>query len=99
MIMNNEGVVWKRHPLHPHIEASTEGCIRLSGRVINPYVYNGLLKIKISRKIKLNAARLVLCCFVGIPSSEELHKFTVGYIDDDPLNIKPDNLYWKQILP
>lgn len=88
-------IEWKKHPQYPQIETSNTGLIRISGEIIKPRVWDGLLKITLQwSKKKLYAALIILQCWDTCPG--ELTHYTVGYIDDNPNNLKPTNLYWKK---
>lgn len=87
-------VIWKTHPLYPHIQTSSEGKIKVSGEIVKPKVWDGLLKVTLQYgKKRLYAALLILQCWEACPG--KLSDYTVGYIDDDVNNLKPENLYWK----
>lgn len=90
----NPSIVWRKHPLYPHVEASSNGQIRVSGEIVRPKVWDGLLKITLQygRK-RLYAALLILQCWDECPGKPT--DYTVGYIDDNINNLKPANLYWK----
>lgn len=94
MSFSNE-IEWKRHPTYPQIETSDTGLIKISGEIIKPRVWDGLLKITLQwSKKKLYAALIILQCWDTCPG--ELTHYTVGYIDDNPNNLRPNNLYWKK---
>jgi hypothetical protein len=86
---------WRRHPTYPHIETSSTGLIKISGEIVKPRVWDGLLKITLQwSKKTLYAALIILQCWEPCPG--DMIHYTVGYIDGDPSNLKPSNLYWKK---
>lgn len=90
----NPEVTWKKHPLYRFVETSSKGQIKVSGEIVKPRVWDGLLKITLQYgKKRLYAALLILQCWEPCPG--KLNDYVVGYIDDDPNNLKPTNLYWK----
>lgn len=90
----NPEVTWKKHPMYPFVESSSNGQIKVSGELVKPRVWDGLLKVTLQYgKKRLYAALLILQCWEPCPG--KLTDYTVGYIDDNVNNLKPSNLYWK----
>lgn len=85
---------WRVHPVFQEIECSTDGQIRVSGKIVQPEDINGVLKIRLSRKRKLNAALLILNTFKPIPKDGNyVHRFR----NDDYKDLRIANLYWYRL--
>lgn len=92
---NSDLYEWRKHPIYPEIECSTEGEVRVSGKIIKPTEWDGKLKISISRKKKLYAAQLILTAFKPMPTDG---KYAVGFRDCDYTNLSVLNLYWHRLI-
>ena len=87
---------WRVHPVHPEIECSTSGQIRVSGKIIKPIEWDGKLKVNISRKRKLDAANLILTTFRPIP--DDGGEYVVRFRNEDYSDLRVSNLYWYKLL-
>ena len=88
---------WRVHPLHPEIECSTEGEVKINGTLISPKIYKGYKTykyVKGKKTIDINIPIMVLSCYVDMP---KVGKWTVGYRDENPDNTRINNLYWRKI--
>ena len=88
---------WRVHPVHPQIECSTEGEIRIGDVIKEPIFHNGRKIIKITKNKKIfdfDVAQNVLRTYVPMPESGN---WTVGFRDNNPKNCRINNLYWRKI--
>ena len=86
---------WRVHPSYPFIECSTEGDIKINGEIRVPKNYNGYKTIKYVRGKKtydIDVAMAVLSAFKQMPDDGV---YTVGFRDENPDNVRIQNLYWK----
>lgn len=89
---------WRVHPLHPQIECSTEGDIRINGSVLYPKIYRGYKTIKYVRGKKtmdIDVASTVLSTYRPKPTDGE---YIVGFRDENPMNTRINNLYWRRTI-
>lgn len=86
---------WRVHPNYPYIECSTDGQIRVSGTIVKPQEWDGKLKISCSRKMKLDAAQLILTTFRPMPTEG---KYVVRFRNEDYKDLRVSNLYWYKLL-
>lgn len=92
----SEEKLWIRHPKYTFIEISEDGEIRMSGKIVKPYIYDGLPRVKFRYgKIRIQAALLVLQAWSPCPGDPKYYR--IGYYDGNPLNISPFNLYWYSV--
>lgn len=88
---------WRVHPLHPEIECSTEGEVKINGSLIAPKTYRGYKTYKYVRGKKtydIDIPIMVLSTYVPMPKEG---KWTVGYRDENPDNTRINNLYWRKL--
>ena len=81
---------WKAYPNDPRILLSTNGFVQFDGEFIKPTIAHGLVVVIIERKTK-TLGKMILETFKPMPGSKS---FICKYVDNNPMNIKLDNLYW-----
>ena len=82
---------WKAYPGDPRIILSKNGYVKFDDEFIKPTISHGLVVVIIERKAKA-LGKMMLETFKPISGSKA---FVCKYVDNNPLNIRIDNLYWE----
>jgi hypothetical protein len=91
---------WRQHPLHPRIECSTDGQVRVNGTIQNIYQNSAGDYVFLFSKGKrdrqeIKVGSLVLSCFVPHPPKGN---WVVGYRNEHTDDFHIANLYWRKML-